>query len=73
MKTFLPKPYKKVIFSVRVQEDKLEHIGKIATAHNMSRNQFINQCIDFAIQNMPRWSLGYQDASNHWEEDKTEE
>ena len=53
MSNFIPKPYKKDPITVRINCKKLEHIDKLATSYNLSRSEFINQCIDYALENMP--------------------
>jgi len=42
----------KTIFSVRMDKDKLTEIDNIANKADMSRNELILQCIDFAISHM---------------------
>ena len=53
MSDFIPKQYKKDPITIRVNFEKLEKIDNLATRYNLSRSEFINQCIDFAIKNMP--------------------
>ena len=52
MFAFIPKPYKTETVTIRVQYEKLEYIDRIATGYNLSRNAFINQCIDYALEHM---------------------
>lgn len=52
MKNFVPKPYKNLNISVRIDFKRLELIDSLAEKYNLSRSGFINQCIDFAIENM---------------------
>ena len=49
MADFIPKQYKKEAITVRISSDKLAEIDRQAAQHDMSRNEFINQCIDYAI------------------------
>jgi len=58
MANFIPKQYKKDPITVRIELEKLEYIDKLATAYNLSRSEFINQCIDFALEHMPSMSQG---------------
>ena len=52
MSNFIPKQYKKEPVTLRIDFKKLEQIDKLAAKHNLSRSAFINQCIDYAIENM---------------------
>lgn len=53
MPDFIPKRYSKEPITIRISLEKLELIESLAVKSNMSRSEFINQCIDFAIKNMP--------------------
>lgn len=53
MKNFIPKPYKKEPVTVRIDVDKLEKIDSLLKVYNLNRSEFINRCIDYAIENMP--------------------
>lgn len=53
MKNFIPKPYKKEPVTVRIDVDKLERIDKLLKIYNLNRSEFINRCIDYAMENMP--------------------
>lgn len=52
MRKFKPSKSEKVVISIRIEDNKLEQIDKIATKVNMSRNELIVQCLDFAIDNL---------------------
>ena len=52
MLKFIPKPEKNEVICIRIDSEKLKFIDGIASQNNMSRNKFIGQCIDFAIQNL---------------------
>jgi len=52
MSNFIPKQYKKEPITVRVEYEKLEIIDSLADNFNISRSEFINQCIDYAIKHM---------------------
>ncbi len=51
---FIPKQYKKDPITIRVPQDKLEAIDRIAAEYDMSRNEFINQCINYALEHMKK-------------------
>ena len=53
MTNFIPKQYKKEPITVRIDAEKLKKVDGLAKKYNVSRNEFINQCIDFALENMP--------------------
>ena len=53
MSNFIPKQYKKEPITIRITFEKLEKIDALAKAYDLSRSEFINQCIDFAIKHMP--------------------
>lgn len=48
-KNFIPE---KIVISIRLEEEKLEEIDKLSYENNISRNEFINQCITFALKNL---------------------
>ena len=50
MLKFIPKPEKNEVICIRIDSEKF--IDGIASQNNMSRNKFIGQCIDFALQNL---------------------
>ncbi len=52
MNDFIPKQYKKEPITLRVDLKKLEKIDALANEYNLSRSAFINQCIDYAMENM---------------------
>ena len=52
MLRFIPKPEKNEVICIRIESEKLKFIDDIASQNNMSRNKFIGQCIDFALQNL---------------------
>lgn len=52
MANFIPKPYKKDPITIRLSPEKLDKIDALAAGYDMSRSEFINQCIDFAIKSM---------------------
>lgn len=52
MEKFLPKKNTKEVISVRIPVEILEKLDEKAAAYDISRNEFINQCITFALENM---------------------
>lgn len=42
----------KIVISIRTSIQKIEEIDKIANEIDISRNELINQCIDYAIKNI---------------------
>lgn len=40
--------------TIRIAPDKLAQIDAFAAKFNMSRSEFINQCIDYALNNLPQ-------------------
>lgn len=49
---FVPKRMDKEIISIRLPIETLEIIDAKAAEIGISRNQFLNQCIDYALSNM---------------------
>lgn len=49
---FLPKKTEKEVISMRIPVDVLAELDTKAAAFDISRNEFINQCIQFALNNM---------------------
>lgn len=54
MKIFKPKKVnsEKIVISIRVNIDTLEKIDKEASKYDISRNELITQCIEFALDNL---------------------
>lgn len=51
MKRFQPtNKSEKIVISIRLNLDKVEELDKIASKTDISRNQLINQCIDYALK-----------------------
>lgn len=53
MSGFIPKQYKKEPITIRMDLEKLAEIDKLAFKYGLSRSEFINQCIDYAMDHMP--------------------
>ena len=49
LKKFEPKKPEKEVISLRLDSRMLEEINSWAIEIDISRNEFINQCIDFAL------------------------
>lgn len=52
MPKFVPKKPEKEVISMRISVDTLQEIDKRAAKFEISRNELINQMIDFALANM---------------------
>ncbi len=42
----------KIVVSVRISTEKLTRIDELAGNFDISRNEFINQCIDYALDHI---------------------
>lgn len=49
---FIPKKPEKEVISMRISSELLSTIDEKAAKIDISRNEFINQCIRFALDNM---------------------
>ncbi len=54
MADFIPKQYKKEQFTIRMDQDMLERVDRLAEEYRLSRSEFINQCVAFALKHMPQ-------------------
>ncbi len=52
MQNFKPKKYEKDVISIRIDTQLLETVDSIANSTDISRNELIVQCIQFAIDSM---------------------
>ncbi|MBQ9092141.1 MAG: ribbon-helix-helix protein, CopG family [Anaerotignum sp.] len=52
MANFIPKPYKTEQVTIRLPLDRLAQVDELATKYNLSRSAFINQCVDYALENL---------------------
>ena len=52
MKKFLPKKPEKEVISVRIDSQLLKTIDIEAAKIDISRNELINQCIEYALENI---------------------
>ncbi len=52
MKRFQPTKSEKIVITIRIEDYRIEELDKIASKINISRNELISQCLDFAIKNI---------------------
>ncbi|MEY8365910.1 ribbon-helix-helix domain-containing protein [Anaerovoracaceae bacterium 41-7] len=52
MAKFIPQKQDKEVISIRLTSDLLKSIDENAGKADLSRNEFVNQCIIFALQNI---------------------
>lgn len=52
MNKFHPYKSEKIVISIRIDNSKLEEIDYIANKIDISRNDLINQCIDYSLNNI---------------------
>ena len=53
MAEFIPKQYKKEQFTIRMEKDMLSQVDELAANYDLSRSDFIVQCVRFAMEHMP--------------------
>ena len=49
---FVPRKGEKEVISFRIPKDLLTEIDKIANDNSLSRNEFMVQCLEFAVNNI---------------------
>lgn len=49
MKRFQPVKSDKIVITIRIEDYRVEELDKIASKINISRNELISQCLNFAI------------------------
>ena len=54
MEKFIPKKQEKEVISMRIASETLKELDRKAAAFEISRNELINQCIEFALANMEK-------------------
>lgn len=54
MNNFKPAKPEKEIISMRISRSTLLEIDKLAADCDMSRNELLNQCIEFALKNLDK-------------------
>ena len=52
MKEFKPIKQEKTVISIRVNTELLNAVDSLSMKSDISRNEFINQCIEYALANM---------------------
>ena len=52
MSGFVPQKIDKEIISIRISTDMLKKLDYLSAKYEISRNEFINQCIQYAIDHM---------------------
>ena len=52
MKEFIPYKQEKEVISIRIKSDLLNTVDRAAQTAGISRNEFINQCISFALEHL---------------------
>ena len=52
MDKFRPIKPEKEIISIRIEKNLLSDVDKLAARIDISRNELINQCIEFALSNL---------------------
>lgn len=57
MSGFLPQKPEKDVISIRISTAVLSEIDKLASDIDISRNELINQCIEFALRNLDTNSI----------------
>ncbi len=53
MKEFVPYKHEKEVISIRIDSEMLKTVDSSAERAGISRNEFINQCIAFALNHLP--------------------
>lgn len=52
MKEFKPIKQEKTVISIRLDVDMLKKVDELSARTDISRNEFIVQCIDYALKNL---------------------
>ena len=52
MKEFKPIKQEKTVISIRIDLDMLKEVDKLSQKTDISRNELIIQCIDYALDNL---------------------
>lgn len=52
MPKFIPIKSEKIVISIRIENEKINKIDETAKKINISRNELINQCLDYALNNL---------------------
>ncbi len=54
MNNFKPIKQEKTVISIRIDSDLLKNIDSLSNDADISRNEFILQCIDYALKNLDK-------------------
>lgn len=54
MKDFVPIKQEKTVISIRLDVDMLKNIDELSNKIDISRNELIVQCIDYALKNIKK-------------------
>lgn len=57
MANFIPKPYKTEQVTIRLPLERLSAVDDLAVRYNLSRSAFINQCVEYALDNLQEMEL----------------
>lgn len=57
MTNFIPKPYKTEQVTIRLPLELLSIVDDLAGQYNLSRSAFINQCVEYALDNLPKMDI----------------
>ena len=52
MAEFIPKQYRKEQFTIRMDKEMLAQVDALAAQYDLSRSEFIVQCVRFAMEHM---------------------
>lgn len=52
MLKFNPTKSEKLVITIRIEDYRIEELDRIASKINISRNELISQCLDFAVKNI---------------------
>ncbi len=52
MEKFMPRKTEKEVISIRIKSSVLAEVDAVAQETDISRNELLNQCIEFALRNM---------------------
>ena len=53
MKKFQPtNKSEKIVITIRIEDYRVEELDRIASKINISRNELISQCLNFAVKNL---------------------
>lgn len=61
MANFIPKPYKTEQITIRLPLDRLSMVDDLAGRFNLSRSAFINQCVEYALNNLQEMEIRGED------------